>query len=192
MRWLLPLLLLVAFPTQAEEATFRPEWTVRCQIGRTGFSVRFKSASGQADRDDQSITLSWGKDKGIVLPIEPALFVPIRFISDATNHCEGIGAFDWPDGRLLLLIARNDRPSDDQVVAVVIDAKTGKFVHDGGALGAIGRDVMLLRRGTGFRILLERSWHVDANDHGEFAEPDWMLLDPAGGRLVHAWEKRRE
>jgi hypothetical protein len=192
MRLLFALLLFVAFPALAEQDPFRPEWAAACKVGGTDFSVRFKSGSGDAERDDQVATLVWGQKKAVVLPIEPALFVPARFVSDARNHCEGIGAFDWPNGKLLLLMPRNDRPSDDVIEAVVIDAKTGKFVQDGGVLGPISSGAMLLRRGAGYRILLERSSHVDPADGGEFPAPDWMLLDEQGGRFVHKWETPRK
>jgi hypothetical protein len=153
-------------------------------------SVRFKSTSGHAEQDDQVATLVWGQKRGIVLPVEPALYVPVRFASDAKNYCRGIGAFDWSQGRLSLLIAQNNRPSDDQLVAVVIDAKTGGLVQDVGTLGAISQDVLLLRHGPGYRLMLERSWHVDPTDGGEFPAPDWMLLEDSG-RFVHVWETRK-
>ena len=192
MRLLLALLLFLAFPASAEEDPFRPEWTAVCKLGDTDFSVRFKSKSGQAEQDDQFVTLVWGRRKGIVLPVEPALYASVRFKSDAKNYCRGIGAFDWPQGRLLLLIAQNSRPSDDQIVAVVIDTKTGNLVQDVGTLGAISQAVLLLRHGSGYRLMLERSWHVDPTDGGEFPAPEWMLLAEKQGRLIHRWQIPRE
>ena len=192
MRWFPLLLLLVAFPALAGEPAFRPQWTATCKFGSTDFSLRFASRSGDAYQDDQVVTLVWGKAKPAPLPVEPALFEPARFVSDAKNYCRDIGAFEWSHGRLLLLIPRNGRPSSDRLIAVVIDAKTGAFVQNGGTLGAIWQDVRLLRHGQGFRVLLERSWHVEANDGGEFPAPDWMLLGEEQGRLVHEWEFDRK
>jgi len=192
MRVLALLLLSFAFQASAGDARLRPEWTAACKSGNTDFSVRFDSRSGDPYRDDQAVTLAWGKNSPVALPIEPALYVPTRIASDALNHCQGIGAFDWPGGRLLLLIRKNDRPADDQLIAIVIDAKSGALVGNEGPLGAISQDIVLLRQGQGFRALLERSWHVDAGDGGEFAAPDWMTLGSAQGRFVHEWETARK
>jgi hypothetical protein len=193
MRWFLVLLPFLVLPALAAEDPFRPEWAATCKFGDTEFIVGFKSRSGHAEQDDQVATLVWGRNKAIVLPVEQALFEPGRFVSNAQNHCRDIGAFDWPEGKLLLLIPQNSRPFSHRLVALVFDPRAGRFVHGGGDIGAIWReDVVLLRKGNGFRALLERSWHVDAAGHGEFATPDWMLLDGQGGRFVHRWETLRK
>jgi hypothetical protein len=156
-------------------------------LWREGFSIRFNSKSGDADSDDQSVALVRGKET-MPLAVEPGLYEPVDFASDIANHCRGIGGFDWPHGTLLLLIPRNDRPSSDQLVALVIDPKTGRLVQDAGVIGALWQPAMVLRHGTGLKLLLERSWHVDPGDGGEFAAPGWMLLDARGGRLARKWQ----
>ena len=193
MRFLALLLLLLVFQASAEDVEFRPEWTALCKFGNTDFSVEFHSKSGDAYQDDQTVALAWGKNKAVALPVEPALYEPTRFASDAKNYCQGIGAFNWPNGRLLLLIRQNNRPSDDQILAIVIDAKTGAFAQNGGILDATWQDVVfLLKQGQGFRVLLERSWHVDPSDGGEFSAPDWMTLKDDRGRLIRKWEIERK
>ena len=193
MRLLSFVLLFLAFQAWAEDSEPRAEWTAPCKFEGTNFSIRFNSKSGDAYQDDQTVALVWGNNKAAVLPVEPALYVPVRFVSDAKNYCQDIGAFSWPNGRLLLLIRKSDRPSDDQILAIVIDARTGAFVQNGGALGATWPDaVLLLRQEQGYRTLLERSWHVDPNDGGEFSATDWMMLREERGRLVYEWEVKRK
>jgi hypothetical protein len=193
MRLLPFVLLFLAFQASAEDSEPRAEWMAPCKFEGTDFSIRFNSKSGDAYQDDQTVTLIWGDNKATVLPVEPALFVPIRFASDTKNYCQGVGAFNWPDGRLLILIRKNDRPSDDQILAIVIDARTGAFVQNSGVLGATWPDLsLLLRQGRGYRVLLERSWHVDPSDGSEFSATDWMTLREDRGRLVHEWEFERK
>lgn len=190
MKWIFLLLLTLAVPAKAKDPEFRPQWTAQCKFRGTNFSVHFASPSGQAERDDQTVTLAWGK-KSSVLPVEPALFESMEFVSDAANHCRGIGAFEWPGHKLLLLIPRNNRPSDDEVMALVIDPSTGKLVENAGVIGTPWSPAIVLRQGAGVRVLLERSWHADVNHGGEFAAPGWMLLSEEGGHLVHRWESER-
>ncbi len=191
MRWCATSLLLAALPTLADDSVFRPEWTATCNYGGASFTIQFKSKSGDPTEDDQLVAVRWTNGNVINLPVSPALFVPAQFVTDAKNYCKDIGAFDWPGGRLLLLVPRNDRPSYDRIVAVVIDAKTGSFVQSEDDLGAYWKHIQILKQGSGYRALLDRTWHQDANDFGEFSAPDWMRLYNERGHLVHKWEIER-
>jgi len=192
MRLLPFVLLFFAFQASAEDPEPRASWMAPCKFGSTEFSIRFDSKSGDAYQDDQTVALVWGNNKAVVLPVEPALYVPARFTSDAKNYCHGIGAFNWSNGRLLLLISKNDRPSHDQILAMVVDANTGALVQNAGVIGTTWQYVVLLQQGQGYRALLERSWHVDPSDGGEFPASDWMMLREDRGRLVHQWEIERK
>lgn len=187
MKWICCLLLVIATPSQAADPRSRPEWTAPCTFGGKDFSIRFKSRSGDAYSDDQSVAFVRGKETRM-LAVAPGLYESAEFTSETANHCKGIGAFDWTHGTLLLLIPRNDRPSSDQLIALVIDPKTSRLVQDAGAIGASWEPAMVLRHGSGLKLLMERTWHVEANDGGEFGAPDWMLLDEHAGRLVRKWQ----
>lgn len=166
---------------------FVAHWKETCNYRGTPFELRFESKSGDPPEDDMVVTLVWGKRAPLVLPIHEALFVPVAFHTDAANYCKSVGAFDWPGGRVLLLIARDDRPSYNRLGAVVLDAKTGAFVSELREVGAMRDRLMLLKHGDGYRLLLDRTWHQDANDHGEFPAPDWLALTNQGGRLSMTW-----
>jgi len=190
-RWFIPVLFLASV-AHAKDDTFRSEWHASCEIGGTPVDIHFKSHSGDPTEDDMVVTLQWGSSRPAVLGVKPALFETVEFTTDAMNLCKEIGAFELPSGRLLFLFPRNDRPSEDQISAVVIDPKTRALVQTVGDLGAQLGNVYLLKEPGGFRIMLLRNRYQDANSHGEFGAPDWLLIKESGGHVVATWEVTRK
>ena len=156
--------------------------------GRYRLNFTSKSRSGDPTEDDQVVSIRWGNKSSVTLPVKEALYVPGRFTTDSVNHCKSIGAFKWGQGRLLLLLPRDDRPSEDRITAVVIDSATGSFVEDGGDIGPFGDEVDLLSDSRGYRALLLRKWYQDPNTYGEFGGPDWMRIFDLNGHIHHTWD----
>jgi hypothetical protein len=127
----------------------------------------------------------------VVLPVKQALFVSAVFVSDAENQCKSVGAFKLPSGRILLLLPSDNRPSEDQLVVVVLDGNKGSVVEVVGNIGAYGGPVLLVQETTGFRTLLLRKWFNNLVGGGEFGAPDWMSIRETKGRLDYKWETKR-
>jgi hypothetical protein len=191
MQYLVILFLVSTSFAVAEEDPFKPEWSTSCSYGSAKFEIIFRSRSGYADEDDQTVTLRWGAEKAVSFPIREALFVPTKFVTDAKNYCKEIGAFDWPGGNILLLISQNDRPTGNILRAVVINAKTGKFIEDGGEVGSFGDFIEILKDNSGYRALLWRKSYQDPNNFGEFNASDWMHISNDDGHIRYYWEINR-
>ena len=185
--WFLPGLLATTMALGGNER-FVPEWSASCKYGAIPFELHFKSRSGDPTEDDQVVSIRWGNKSSVTLPVKEALYVPGRFTTDSVNQCKSIGAFKWGQGRLLLLLPRDDRPSEDRITAVVIDSATGSFVEDGGDIGPFGDEVDLLSDSRGYRALLLRKWYQDPNTYGEFGGPDWMRIFDLNGHIHHTWD----
>lgn len=177
----------------AAQDRFKSLWSESCQNGSSPFSIEFRSRSGDATEDDMTVTLQWGSNAPIVIPVAPALFIGADFATDARNLCKSIGAFSLPSGRVLLLLPRDDRPSEDVLVAVVVNELNGSVVQVIGDIGSYSNEVMVLRRQNGFRLLLLREGSFDniGVGGGEFSAPDWKILQERNGRVSSQWEVKR-
>jgi hypothetical protein len=190
-KWFL-LVLLSASVAYAKEDRFRTDWHAACKVGATSVDVHFKSRTGDPSKDDMVMTVQWGKARPTVISLEPSLFESTQFTTDAVNLCKEVGAFVLPSGRLLMLLSRDDRPEEDQLLAVVLDQRTGAVVQALGDVGAHGQYVTLIKEPYGYRVMLYRKWYIDPNSSGEFGSVDWLILSETGGKVVAKWEVDRK
>jgi hypothetical protein len=171
---------------------FRSQWSDSCESEKVSFSIDFKSRSGDPEEDDMSVALRWGAHKPVVLTVKPALFVAAEFVGNASSLCKSVGAFKLPSGNILLLIPRDDRPSEDQLYAIVLDGSSGAVVQVVGDLGSYVSTPMIIRDSAGYRLLLLRKWYVnEGRGGGEFGAPDWMSIREAAGHVSYKWETSR-
>jgi len=179
-------------PGFTPQVEFEAEWSAACRFHDTPFGVHFKSPSGDPTEDDMVVSIRWAGGKPFAVETTPALFVPVRFSTNAKNACEQVGAFDWSDHSLLLLVARDDRPAWDSIRALVIDSRTGQLIQDAGDLAGFHDGLVLLKTHSGYRVLVHRRGYQDANDFGEFWESDWLSIINDRGKLRHQWETTRK
>ncbi|MES2300308.1 MAG: hypothetical protein V4582_24955 [Pseudomonadota bacterium] len=190
MRLLIFMALLLALPAQATESRFVSHWEASCDLPAHKLDMAFHSKSGDPTDDDMSVTLAWDGKKGATLPLKPALFVAMGSLSDAKMACPLLNVFQFPSGNILLLLTRDDRPSEDRIAAILLDGHTGSTIDVLDDLGEYSGVLNVLRDGAGFRALMNRRWLVDATGR-EFAAVDWLVIKEGNGRIIHDWETAR-
>lgn len=183
-------LLLAANSAFAENDHPSLEWSEYCQLEGTQIVLSFVSESGKATQSDQKVSLKFGSGERIPLAIEPRLFIPAQFTTDVPNHCSHIGAFDWRDNNVLLLLPYRSKPTESRITALILNLQTGKIAQDFGDLGAYadGEAVEFLRDRRGYRLSLFRSWSPDADASGELGVMDWMTISPSNGTGALKWQ----
>lgn len=187
---LVTMALLASASSSSEE--LKTKWSESCQDGKTQFELSFTSKGGDPTDDDMVVTMKWGAARPTILPLKEALFVSADFISDADNLCKSVGAFKLPSGRLLLLLPKDDRPSEDRLIAVVLDHSNGAVVEVVGDVGSYDKFVMLIQEPAGYRMLLLRKWYGNlGGGGGEFGAPDWMSIRESAGHVSYKWETDR-
>lgn len=120
---------------------FSAAWDVSCELSGRKFGFHFQSASGDVTEDDMHVGMTTLAGQGVPLRITPALYVrrgmigPVHDLcqpgagrADAEPDREGVPTFDVGGGRVLMWLSRNNRPSFDELVLVLVDAAAGKVL----------------------------------------------------------------
>lgn len=178
---LLSVALLFAVPARSEESRFVSQWEASCQLPGHRLDIAFRSASGDPTNDDMSVTVTWDREKTSTLAIKPALFVSAGSVSDAKLPCNAVNAFQFRSGNILLLLARDDRPSENRLKAVLLNGRTGQAIDIVEDLGEFRGVLTVVRDGDNFRVLMS-----------DVAAVDWLVLGERKNRIVHTWERIRE
>jgi hypothetical protein len=135
-----------------------------------------------------AVSVLWSDGQASAVRIDPAWFKPIEIISNARSFCTGIAAFGLPRGRALLWLVWDHRPQGEHVAVLLIDLRQRIVVDVMQDLGeSRWSKPMILRRGSGFEVWMNRDHFWSPNDGGEFNAPDWMSVTIEGDRIVANW-----
>ncbi|WP_170299014.1 hypothetical protein [Massilia eburnea] len=159
---------------------FVPQWQAICQIPGHRFQLQFSSKGGDPTNDDMTASVSWDNGSASELPIKPALFVADAPKVKEPSQCDHVSAFLQETGNVLVVLRRDDRPSSDRYLAVLLDGNDGK-VHDVlPDLGAIRDDSLIKvdKHGVSIHLGRTQAGNSDANRSSE-----WVRIEEVQGRL---------
>lgn len=166
---------------------FAPHWQATCQTPQHRFRLVFKSEGGDSAKDDMLVSLQWDGKSFTSLSLKPALFVAGRLKSDVLSKCDKVTAVLLSTGNLLVVLRRDDRPSEDRLLAVLLDGKTGKTLDVISDLGAETDQTILVKYQHGFRIQLVRKWLQRSPQQEPTPILAWVKLDEANGKISKQW-----
>ena len=187
---LIGLLALAATPIRAQEAA-APVWEAVCSVRAGPSRITFRSPSGDVTQDDMAVDVVWSDGTVTDVPLRPAWFKAIKIISNDQSTCSGIGAFEINNGRTLLWLVYDRRPRGDHVALVLVDVRQRSVVDVVDDLGEVRwtHEPMILRRSSGFEVLMIREWLWDPGAGAEFHVPDWMAVVVAHDRITARWRE---
>ncbi len=167
---------------------FVPHWNATCRIPGHTIELTFDSRSGAPTEDDMVTSIRRDKQPPITLSLKPALFVAGKIKSAELGQCDNITGVLLKSGNILLLLRRDDRPSEDRLLAVLLNGKTGNVLDVINDLGAELDDTTLKRVPHGVRLRLIRSWQQISPRHEPIPVIELKTLLEKKGRLREQWE----
>ncbi len=173
-------------------------WTVTCGLGKKSFTLVASSKSGDPFEDDMTLRIFRGAKaagKGAVVPVGNALFMPISTpLKD--NPCKGSAGLEIPKEKILVLLGRDDRPSANQLIGVLVDTASLDILDvrkDIGSYfeGSGEKDLALERTEKGVRARLWQGWAKNGKtDSVQEVLAGWMTVKVEYGNNIRAaWEK---
>lgn len=193
-----------AQPVAADSSASSPDWAAQCELpARAGrkaqrFEVKFQSPSGDATEDDMQVVLVVG-DRSVPLHIRPHLFWPKGLLSNVQGLCAvplgaqwgnamaKLSALDVGEGRILLLLEEDGRPSLNRLRLVLVDLKRMQ-VLDNQLMGEVKSvdpqgSWVVLKHGKGHKIRLVRRSLGLSDTLDDFIEGwRWVGVEPQGIR----------
>jgi hypothetical protein len=152
------------------------------------FRLIFKSKSGDPTEDDMVASIQMDSGQIILLPLTPALFVPGTLKSTASSQCDNITAQLLESGNLLMFLRRDDRPSGNRLLAVLVDGTTGRPLDVVNDLGAEAGRAHLIKDQSGLRVQVIRKWRETSSLQEPAPVLEWLKLQEANAKLVKRWE----
>jgi hypothetical protein len=194
MRIFIALVLALAVSAHADERAekfmkrFVPQWQASCQIPGHAFRLSFKSEGGDPTEDDMVASIQWDGDPATSLSLKPALFVAGRLNANVSTQCDNITSVLLQSGNLLVLLRRDDRPSVDRLLAVLIEGKTGKPLDVIPDIGIEGKGANLMKNRLGLRIRASRKWRQISPEQEPIPLEEWVNVKEGSGKLNIRWE----
>ena len=149
--------------TQVFDDRFVPTWTAACSFAKGAARLAFQSKSGDPTEDDMTMHVQSSSGEG-ALPIPSALYVAGHFKSTIPSRCDRLAAYDMPSGNVLLILIRDDRPSEDRAVALLVAPHAEAIVAGPIELGHIWQSLEIVpeRSGARVRVLVETKTGAEA------------------------------
>lgn len=158
-----------------------------CQVPGHTFQLLFKSKGGDPTDDDMAASIRWDGGPFTSFLLEPALFVAGKLQSATSSQCDNITAVLLPTGNLLVILRRDDRPSEDRLLAVLLNGRTGKPLDVIRDLGAELGGITLKKDRLGVYIRLTRKWRQSSPTQEPAAVIEWVRVFEADGKLDKQW-----
>ena len=178
-------------PQVATVGTFDKKcgFTLRCENDGKKFSIAFKSASGDCNEDDMSVSFTAGDSTQKLALKTDQYFYTDHISKTQPSICQGEGqvnrfaAYSIGGNRALLFLRSSGRPGYDHVLTVLLDLQAGK-VLDVKDLGPSKSDfVAVLKTEKGFKVRIVRdslSFHKDVTcDCDAPFVDDWLEVSVA-------------
>ena len=163
-----------------------PAWEAPCKARGIAFTLQLRSASGEVVSDDMRGAVRWADGTSSPVPIQPGWYMPYGgWASDVNGLCTTIAGTELSDGRVLLWLALNDRPSPNQLVLVLIAPTTKRILAVRERAGTIPFDgLQIMKAGGGFDVLLLGKPFRDANTSGQGYVPNWHRVTVNGDTIA--------
>lgn len=177
--------------TTVQAADETPDWTARCQPASGLQGIRFHSLSGDVAEDDMTVTLLYpdGQQRPLALP--PGQYHQRGTLENVRSLCDGVATFPAGQGRLLMLLSRDDRPGLDQLEALLVDIRQARVLARQPRLGALKPNedsfVLLIKPRQRYWVRLVRHILPNACDCVAGDIEDWFQLQVSGSRLHAGW-----
>ena len=169
----------------------KPKWSAVCSLPEAVLTVEFNSPSGDVTEDDMIVKVRWSDGSNTLIPVKPGWYTEaVNVTSEAENLCTTIVGNALPDKRLLLWFFCNDRPSGDQLQLALLSVADKHVLDTKADIGEIGRDPIIIKRGSGFSVQLLKEWRQVQPGGGEFGVPEWKDIRVENDHIVAAWRDR--
>jgi hypothetical protein len=182
------IIFLLSFIASAQTNT-KCDFTIKCE----NFNLEFKSPTGDCTEDDTIVTkvVNGQKEK---FPIETGWFYDVSNVSNLKSKCssstyDSYPAFDVGAAKLIF-VRKNGRPGHDRILAILVDAKTGTFLHQLD-LGTYMRNTLgILKSKRGFRLRIVSGFIKEMNcDCDAAQEESWLEVRVHNNQLSKHWIK---
>ncbi len=171
-------------------ARFVPTWSATCAFPSGEKSLVFASTSGDPTEDDMALSIGRSSAKGLALPVPRALYVADSFQSQGRSLCDRVAAFAMPSGNILLLLIRDDRPSEDRAIALLLNPDANAVIDGPKDLGSFWQKLNIARRLDGVSVKLI---HYTKGQESESAPifTKWARVTEQRESIVVAWEGQK-
>jgi hypothetical protein len=175
--------------------TGRPEtqWNAVCTLKGKSVSLEVQSKSGDPFEDDMQVQLKMGFKKVSVQKLK-ALFRPIE-PSKRFQLCDKTIGLSVEKANMLILLAKDDRPALEELVAILVDPASRKILDVNRNLGAFFREpspraVQFERTPNGFRSYMVQGFNRNAmSESAENLFTGWVNVSVKNGKIFAKWEK---
>jgi hypothetical protein len=184
--------------TLQPEAAAKPtgpdaQWSALCTLKGKSVSLEVQSKSGDPFEDDMQVTLKMGFKKTSV-PKLKALFRSIP-PSKRFQLCDKTMGLSVEKTKMLILLAKDDRPALEELVAILVDPMARKVLDVNRNLGAFFREpparaLQFERTPTGFRAMVVQGFNRNSlSDSAEDLVTGWVNVSVKNGKISAKWEK---
>jgi hypothetical protein len=182
------IIFLLSFIASAQTST-KCDFTIKCD----NFSLEFKSPTGDCTEDDTNVSrvVDGQKEK---FPIEAAWFYDVLNVSNPKSSCSSSTYGSYPafdvGAAKLIFVRKNGRPGHDLILALLVDTKTGAFLHQLD-LGAYMRNTLgILKSKRGFRLRVVSGFIKEMNcDCDAALEESWLEVRVHNNKITKHWIK---
>jgi hypothetical protein len=169
------------------EARFVKQWVAHCQAPFGMYELTFRSAGGDPTDDDMTVSMKVGAGHSVVIPLKQALFFSGKLAASSRSQCDSISTATLLTGNALLLVQRDDRPSENRLSAILLSGKDGAVLDTAFDLGAQVGSAELSENAGVVRVKLIHKWR-----EATAAEPipilGWLRISDVGGKIRSTWE----
>lgn len=169
------------------------QWSSKCSLGKIQLRFEAQSKSGDPYEDDMTARIQIGK-KSLRVPIGTGLLWPMDPPKEFAA-CDKIVAIQTNKNQLVLLFAIDNRPTLDQLAAILIDTGSGDILDVSKNLGGFFRvkhenRIQINKTESGFRALVAQGWNRSAKtDSAQEILMGWINVRANDGRILARWEK---
>jgi hypothetical protein len=166
-----------------------PHWQARCSVQGQVFTLHFDSKAGSVDGDDMSVTAYFDSSQ-IAIPLPPNWYHSLG--KKITNSaCDGVLGKAVSDGKILLLVLTDNRPSPPGLSGVVLDLKAKKVVSVNNDVVGLFYDTSKVETvSDGFRLYLYQGSQKDHRaGHDSRDVLGWTRITAHAGLISQQWEK---
>ncbi len=172
------------------------DFQIQCALnGKQVAKLDFRSSSGICSEDDMKVTNLTVPP--LVFNMPRAWYSQVDHISEWVSVCAAktansekptdVSAFAVDDKKILIFLTKNDRPSYDQVVTILLDAESGQLL-DFRNLGATKSAVAVVRSGKNHKVRIVREVLKNINcDCSARHIDEWLEVAVKGNRIHANW-----
>lgn len=167
---------------------FVSKWQASCTIPGHALQLLFESKCGDPTDDDMTVSIQLDDGPKAMLQLKPALFVAGKLNTKTESQCDTLSAVRLQSGNLLVLVGRDNRPSEDRLLALLVDGRNGNLLDALEDLGALSDHTELESGPFDVRVKLIRKWKGAGKNREVTPISGWMKIHEMKGKLVKTWD----